>query len=325
MSRTKWHPELFQGRNAKAPYFEGWYFKQIDNEGRMFAVIAGIQKEAGKESAFIQLLYDSPAVSEYFWFPYESFSCPPDRMEITIADSRFSAEGLSLSLNDKKGQSYRGELEFSERISIKPGFMSPGIMGWYQLVPRMECLHGLVSADHRVNGSLDINGEGWAFNNSAGYIEKDWGRSFPQAWIWTQSNSFKADPGTSVMLSVASVPWLGKFFTGFLGFIYHEKVMYRFGTYTGHRITRLEFSDSGVEISISGKKTSIDFSLHKGSTAILKAPAEGRMVRDIEESTMGRISFRLKFADGRPDAEAEGCPAGAEIVGDTELLLSGMQ
>ena len=325
MSTTIWHPELFQGRRTKAPYFEGWYFKQIDNNGRMFAVIPGIQKEKGKSSAFIQLLYGSPPRSKYFWFPYESFKCSPDSMDISIADCRFSDKGLSLRLEDEDGRRYSGELEFSDMIRLETGMLRPGIMSWYQYVPRMECLHGLISINHDVSGSLNIDGEDWPFKASPGYIEKDWGRSFPQAWIWTQSNSFEQSPGTSVMLSVANIPWLGKYFTGFLGFIYHQNQLYRFGSYTGHTISRLVFSDEGAEIGITGKKTSIDFSLIKGKAAILKAPAEGRMIRDVEESTTGRISFRLKFADGRPDIEAEGVSAGAEIVGDTDLLLLGLR
>ena len=44
----------------------------------------------------------------------------------------------------------------------------------------MECYHGIVSMDHTVNGLIEINNEKIDFSEGRGYIEKDWGRSFPQ-------------------------------------------------------------------------------------------------------------------------------------------------
>ena len=98
MINTKWHPELFQGRMSKEPYFEGWYFKQIDTKGRMLAVIPGIQKEADKESAFIQFIYGSPPQSEYIPYRYQSFSSSEDNLHVRIDDSFFSEKGLVLDL-----------------------------------------------------------------------------------------------------------------------------------------------------------------------------------------------------------------------------------
>ena len=276
MILKRWHPELFQGEKARAPYFEGWYYKQIDSEGRMLAIIPGIQKSEDK-SAFIQVIFGSPPVSEYFSYSYDSFRYSKKTLNINIGDCLFSYKELILNIIGEKGFSVTGSLEFTETTPLKASLFNPGIMGWYQLVPGMECLHGLVSANHKVRGTVLLNGEEWNFNNSPGYIEKDWGRSFPQSWIWTQCNSFENSPGTSVMLSIARVPWLGRFFTGFLGFVYHDEKMFRIGTYTGHKLTGLELSEEYAEISISGNKTSLIFRLEKGSSAILKAPEQGRM------------------------------------------------
>lgn len=325
MLSIKHHPELFQGRKSKAPYFEGWYFKQVDTEGRMIAFIPGIQKEAGRESAFIQVIYDNPPQSKYFWYPYDSFNCPVDSLNVEIDGSAFSEEKLTVDLKDDQGCRFSGELFYSNTAAVESSLLSPGIMGWYQLVPKMECMHGLVSVNHRVNGRLTVDGEEYLFKDSSGYIEKDWGRSFPEAWIWTQANSFEGNADTSAMLSVARIPWMGSFFTGFLGLVYQDGELHRFATYTGHKITKLSISGDRVEIRISGKKTSIDFLLEKGNTAVLKAPAEGRMNRDIEESTTGRLSFKMTFADGRKAFEGEKSLAGVEVVGDTEILSSGIR
>ena len=64
-------------------------------------------------------------------------------------------------------------------------------MGWYSFVPFMECNHGIVSVNHDLYGEISVNGNVIDFNNGKGYIEKDWGVSFPEAWIWIQSNNFR--------------------------------------------------------------------------------------------------------------------------------------
>ena len=48
------------------------------------------------------------------------------------------------------------------------------------------------------------------------------------------------------------------------------------------------------------------------------------MNRDIEEGTSGKLSIKMSFNDGSSSIEAEGSPAGVEIVGETDLLLAGL-
>ena len=64
-------------------------------------------------------------------------------------------------------------------------------MGWYSFVPFMECKHGIVSVNHDLSGILNVNDEVLISDGGKGYIEKDWGTSFPEAWIWMQSNNFQ--------------------------------------------------------------------------------------------------------------------------------------
>jgi len=69
-------------------------------------------------------------------------------------------------------------------------------MGWYSYIPFMECKHGIVSVNHKISGTLRIDNELIDLNEGKGYIEKDWGTSFPEAWIWIQSNNFN-NPDTA--------------------------------------------------------------------------------------------------------------------------------
>ena len=81
-------------------------------------------------------------------------------------------------------------------------------MGPFAYFPFMECFHGVLSMKHRVSGSIVVNSKELIFNNGIGYIEKDWGRSFPKRYLWLQCNDFSTEE-TSIMVSIADIPFLG--------------------------------------------------------------------------------------------------------------------
>lgn len=157
-------------------------------------------------------------------------------------------------------------------------------MGWYRYIPGMECYHGVVSMDHALRGELLFDGERIDLSGGRGYIEKDWGTSFPSSWIWMQSNSF-GTPGVSLMLSIAKIPWFGRHFTGFLSFLRTPDGLVRCATYTGASIERLEVDEQGVAVVLSHRATRLHIRAHKGAPGGLKAPVAGAMERTIAEST----------------------------------------
>ena len=54
--------------------------------------------------------------------------------------------------------------------------------------------------NHTVNGVLMINNEEIDINNGKGYIEKDWGTSFPKKYIWIQVTISKTKTQVSFVL-----------------------------------------------------------------------------------------------------------------------------
>jgi hypothetical protein len=88
-------------------------------------------------------------------------------------------------------------------------------MGWYAYVPTMECFHGILSMDHALDGEIEFNGSHYDFVGGRGYIEKDWGRNFPENWIWAQSNNF-SNNNLSITASLATIPWKNTSFAGFI-------------------------------------------------------------------------------------------------------------
>lgn len=318
-----WKPARFQGSARRSNYFEGWYFKQVDADRlNSLSLIPGISLNKSNPHAFIQVIAGRTGETQYYTYPLSDFSHARDHFAIRIGKSCFSDNGIALDAQ-QGDQQVKGELRFTGQQYFPVSLRRPGIMGWYRYVPFMECYHGVVSMDHGIAGSLRFNGQAMDFTDGKGYIEKDWGSSMPKSWIWTQCNHFDAER-TSLMLSIARIPWIGSSFTGFLGFFLLRGQAFHFATYTGARIKHLEHRGNEVDICIQDK----DFFLHilgeKEASApgggSLKAPSSGQMERVIHESVNAKLHLVLMNKNRKILFEGSSNPAGLEMVGDTRLL-----
>ena len=314
------HPAWYQGERTSTPYFEGWYFKMATSSSgnRVVAVIPGVSK-GDEPHAFIQVISSNPSTSWYVRFPIEEFFYEPRELRLAIGGNRFSLEGIELTL-DSGDLHLHGSIKHHDVQPFPVSLTSPGIMGWYAYMPFMECFHGVVSMHHRLSGILLLNGCELDFQGGEGYIEKDWGRSFPSAWIWMQSNSFPSGESTC-MLSVARIPFLGRSFTGFLGFVSIGGELTRFATYTGARITLLEQSIDECRIVITTRKESIEFIARSTDASRLTAPRHGSMNRLISESVSGTITLKVTEADGTVRFNERGTMAGIELSEADNLIL----
>lgn len=314
-----YNPEIFQGNLGKKKYFEGWYFKHVDrSKSRVIAVIPGVSI-SNDSHAFIQVLDGVSGESHYFRFPIEKFSFNKGGFGISISGNNFSLTGITLDLHDH-GMHLQGKLTYHSPIKYPKKILSPGIMGWYSFVPFMECYHGIASISHLIKGSFIINGEKMVFDEGNGYIEKDWGKSFPSAWIWLQANSFD-DADASIMMSIAKIPWLGSSFTGFLCFLYVNGGLHRFMTYNNSRLISASLGPNGISIELERKKSRIRISARSTISGNLQAPALGIMDRRIKESVDSTVHIELLDRKARTIFEGISERAGLEIAGDPKTLF----
>jgi len=323
--RKIWNTALFQGAGKRRRYFEGWYFKHVSKNGRVYAIIPGIALSADgrKKHAFIQTIDGNTVDTHYVTFPFEAFAYSKDSFQINIDNNRFSTAGMQVDIRDGD---YRlnGECVYDGARSLPFSLINPNAMGWYSFVPFMECYHGLVSMDHSVQGYLETEEERIDFNGGRGYIEKDWGRSFPSSWIWMQTNTFSTK-GDSFMLSIARIPWLGKHFIGFLGFVTVSGKVHKFATYTGARLTSLDISDMSVNVVIQSGSRIIEITGRKKRKGLLQAPVNGVMERRISESIDADITVGISDRNGSKLFRDTGALGGLEIVGDPQELASGVR
>jgi tocopherol cyclase len=319
---TKLHaffnPEQFQGWGKKKNYFEGWYYKVISgNEEKAFAFIPGVAMDkSGNGHAFIQVLDGKQKTSAYHRFDIQEFRPSSKKLLVQINKNSFSEHYMLLDLPGIKG-----ELHFSGNVPWPKPLYSPGIMGPYAFAPFMECYHGIVSMDHIIQGSLHINGEAVDFTNGRGYIEKDWGRSFPSAYFWMQSNHF-SKPGISLKCSVAKIPWVRNSFTGFIAGLWLNDKLYRFTTYNGTKLRRSFADEKKVEVVLENKKYLLEILAHRDNATELASPIDGFMNGRIEESMTALIEVRLTDKkEGAVLLDDIGKNAGLEVAGNIKEIF----
>lgn len=307
-------PGIFQGLNKKHHYFEGWYFKLIDREKEhALVIIPGISigRDKFDSQAFIQVLYDNSRAG-YYRFGLKDFSFSEAKFYIKLAGNVFSRDGIRLELGS--GHSLvKGNLEFYNILELPKTIYTPGIMGPFSYIPCLECYHGIINIRHEIMGSLNLFGKTVDFTGGYGYIEKDWGRSFPKRWIWMQSNHFGRDDVTFVF-SAADIPILGTSFPGFLSILRLKEQIHVFATYTGAVIRKLKYRDGYIQIRIEDRRYSLDILAGKTGGEILKAPINGKMDRKIRESINSRVKVRLMDKREGLIYQGIGTNTGVEIV-----------
>ena len=317
---TSLNPAMYHGHTKEPPFFEGWYFKLVDaTETQRYAIIPGVFLGENAH-AFVQVLDGNTAQSTYYRFTASDFWASEEKFEIRIGENYFSEEFIELKINADLGQ-ISGKLHFEGLKPWPVSIASPGIMGWYAWVPKMECYHGVLSFDHQIQGGLKINGQEIDFAGGRGYIEKDWGQSFPAGYVWFQNNHFDT-PGTSLTASIAVIPWLGNAFRGFIVGLWHEGKLYRFATYTGAKTEDFVITDERVTWVIRDRRYRLELIASRAEGGLLHEPTRNEMLARVEETMLATVDVRLTTLDGKPIFAEIGRNTCLEVNGDIPRLLA---
>ncbi len=323
MSFNLWHPEFYQGSRRARGYFEGWYAKHVTMDlGESWSFILAISRGENRGDAHSILQVIEGATGRTWWQegPVDEFQSSTSRFLVRVGKAELSWEGLKLDIG-VEGQHFLGEIGFRRPKRLPFHIFSPGVMGPFSFLPFMECRHGLISLDHELEGGFSIDGRRVDMEGGRGYLEKDWGSSMPKDWIWTQSNNFPAT-GDSFMFSVATIPWLGASFPGFLcaGSLSGRTV--REATYTGARLEELVVEDRKVQLAVTNRDERFEIEVERSLAGILKAPVKGSLSRRITESVDAVLTLRWTKG-GKVLFEGSAPKAGLEIAGDPTCLRHG--
>ena len=280
-------PSLYHGTDKSRPYFEGWYFKQTSG-GYTFVAIPGVfrGKSAHDDIAFIQVILGGK--SHFFQYPFDTFKYDRNAFDIQIGKSRFSIDGIHVNINEI---ALDATLKFNGRKPLKTSVMSPSIMGPFSYLPGMQCNHGVLSLHHTADGMLSCGEASVRFENAGGYIEKDWGESFPESWIWMQC----ADNKTAFMCSAATIPYGIFRFKGLICVLDIDGIQYRFATYNGANVMRIEQRAQNILVEIKRGAYRLLIVAHIGTFGRLVAPTKTGMNRQIKESVNTVYDISLTY------------------------------
>jgi hypothetical protein len=318
--QTAMHPERYHEGWLKPPFFEGWYFKIVDKtQKHAWAFIVGVfrKPEIEKSEAFIQVLDGNQGKAHVFTFPYSSFSCDPKSFNVNLEGNKFSLNALEVHLQNKE-ISIDASIKFGEGKPWPVRWYSPGIMGPFGWLNFMECYHGVLSFDHLIKGNLKVNDQVLDFDEGQGYIEKDFGKAFPYAWVWMQTNNFD-QPHTSLTVSVAMIPFMGLRFKGVIIGLLHQEHLHTFTTYNFSRIRSFQTSENSVSLEVTRGAWRLRLDGERVGGAILQAPVSTGMNRRIMESLNAWVRVRLWKKDTLI-LDDIGQRAGMEIIGDIDSL-----
>jgi hypothetical protein len=323
-------PILFQGNQAGAKYFEGWYYKQVSKDGRAaISLIPGVSLAKGDYHCFVQYIYANldEAAQEtiktgYLKYSLDQFVTIDSPFAIRIANNAFSESKISLTLEDEN-LTIRGTLSLGAFREIKTSVVMPNIMGFFAYFPKMECYHGVISMEHTLHGILKINGKETDFNGGKGYLEKDWGTSFPARYIWVQCNHFKRK-NACVFCSVADIPFLNKTFRGFICCLIADGDEYRFATYNRSKLKVERLTGEEISLLFEHGKTKLRVEAKMKNTGTLIAPKLGKMQEIIKEELFGEVKFTLYNGQNTVIYEDAGNMAGIEVSGFSEKEGSGI-
>lgn len=325
------HPEAFHGHGVRRGFFEGWYIKLVSADRRQrWAVIPGVFRglgddagnDAGRDEAFVQVLDGLTGRSWYHRFEVAEFDASDRGFHMRVGPNVFTPDGVALDLPQ-----LRGSIRFTSPLAPWPVTLrEPGIMGWYGMVPFMECFHGIVSFGHGLGGTLEVEGEQVAFEGGRGYIEKDWGKAFPAGYVWLASNHVDASEGdgadASLIASVAIIPWLRGSFRGSIIGFRHGGRLHKWTTYNRSTERALEIGDSHVRWHVEGPDGTLELDAERVRGGLLHAPLRTAMHQRVEETLDARVAFRHLGPDGRVLLAGTAECAGLEVFGDTERLVA---
>jgi len=316
--KSLWHPERYHGWGKKKSFFEGWYYKMVSGDGSFAcSFIPGISMDDnGTSHAFIQTIDGTNAKTYYERYGSNEFACDPDKHHVRVGESTFTETYADINLPHAQGR-----IELVDTTPWPSEFGAPGVMGWYSFVPAMQCYHGVVSLNHYLAGKLAFEGFDHEMTGGKGYIEKDWGSSFPKCWIWMQTNHFSEhDRPVSFMASVAHIPWMGRYFVGFLVALYLDGELYKWTTYNGSKMTS-SIDEDHVYLSFKKGNSVINIKGKKGQTGELISPIKGEMRGKVNESIAAEIELQVKKGE-QTLFEDTGLHAGLEVAGDIDILLT---
>jgi len=282
----RYKPSSLRGKPEKTQYFEGWFQKVYSKKHQASCIIIyGYATHNSYDTCgFIQILTPhSPP--DILYFPKHEISFDHDRHIVRMADNMFTTKEIIISIQD-----IDINLNLVNNHPI-PTFKNS--MGYTYYIPNLPCYHSVMNTAHQVTGNIRNKNAEYSFDQDMGYMEKNWGTSFPESYFWLHAiDPYNAD--VSILFSIAEIQWLGKSFIKHVGHLRIEGKHIDLRTLKDISISDKIISEKKRCVNFRSKELELDIWITYGKKVTFKAPNQGNMSRDISHHTDALIAICIK-------------------------------
>lgn len=275
MTKDKNRTPGFRRNDSKPPYFEGYYFKFINEKEELVILIAGISISKNEKYSFIQIASNYDKNVAFYKFPLSEFKSSKDSFLFNIGNNEFKRDEITLELDN-----INVHLQLKNSINWNRSVLNPNIMGFLSFIPRVECKHDVITVATEVTGHVKLQNQTISFDKSSGYIEKNWGYSFPRKYLWLHANQFKNDQ-LSLQFAMAKPKWL--FFRPqvYIGYLMNGELTH-FGS---HKLSlaRVKTDGDQTKVTIRMFRKNIIIRVTNKTPIHLISPKEGKLQNKISE------------------------------------------
>lgn len=276
---------VFRKRDSTQPYFEGYYFKFINDQKEIVILIAGISISTTEKFSFIQIASNYNEEVELYKFPLSELKPSADSFYFKIGDNEFGPDRIVINI----GQ-INADIQLTNSIHWKRSFLRPNIMGFLSFVPKVECKHDVITIKTDVSGYINLEKQKIVFEHGDGYIEKNWGSSFPKEYMWLHANQFK-NKELSLQFAIAKPKWIFARPKVHIGYVMLDNPIH-FGS---HRLStvKVRAKNDSISITIKTSKHIIHVIVNNRAPVNLMGPKKGQLQNEIAEYLNSEIELIL--------------------------------
>lgn len=279
-------PSSLQGNFDRNKYFEGWFHKIYSSKYKAsFIVIYGYATgNSTNKFGFIQVHIPNQQVLIMYFDKNEIF-CDPNQHVIRMGAHVLTTHKIDINTNEIGIQ-----LDLTNNQPIRTFKNS---MGYNYVIPNLPCYHAILNKSHTISGEIRAGDTSFVMGKDMGYLEKNWGTSFPDNYIWLHA----VDPTNTevnLLFSQAEIKWMGGTFLRHLGYLNFENECIDFRQFKNSEVSSTFVGSEKQLIRFSSKLIELEISIVLGGQVLFKGPEDGALRRDIVHYTDAFMEVKLK-------------------------------
>jgi tocopherol cyclase len=281
----KTKPSDLRGNFDRKKYFEGWFHKIYSQEHRAsFVIIYGYTTgDTPAKFGFIQvhLPNQEPRI---LYFDRSEVSCDPNQHRVCMGVNELSLERMKI-----RTEELIIDLHFGKNDPIRTVKNS---MGYHYFIPNLPCYHAVCNLSHTVSGEIRTTNDQFSFKAETGYLEKNWGTSFPENYQWLHAIA-PNDPATSLLFSQAEIGWFGNQFQRHVGYIRIKNEVVDFRRLKDVSIRSEQVESNKQRIHIRSRELDLEITIITDQQVFLLGPEDGTLRRNIGHYADAQVELRI--------------------------------